>query len=230
MLYQVLNTFNVVPDIDLNLMTQNQTLTELTSRLLLSLDNYIKSEKPDIIVVQGDTTTVFCASLVAFYNKIPVAHIEAGLRTNNIYSPWPEEANRQLVSRLTNWHFCPTESNKQNLIKENINPSNIYVVGNTVIDALLLACQKIKNENIINPYSNKYKKHILITGHRRENFGTGFENICTAIKQLALDFKNTEFVYPVHLNPNVQNIVTAELSNISNIRLIPPQDYLSLLI
>jgi len=226
MLQQVLDIFGVVPDEDLALMQPNQTLAGLTSRAITALDIYIEREKPDIIMVQGDTTTVLCGALVAFYHKIPVAHVEAGLRTGNIYSPWPEEANRILTTRLAKWHFCPTESNKANLLREAVNPNDIYVVGNTVIDALMMAREKVNSGNVECLYSPNYEKRVLITGHRRENFGDGFEHICAAIKKLAFEFPNVEFVYPVHLNPNVKGPVELHLNNIKNIKLISPQNYL----
>ena len=226
MLQQVLDVFNIIPDIDFALMQPNQTLAELTSRALTALDNYLAKETPDIVMVQGDTTTVLCGALAAFYHHISVAHVEAGLRTGNIYSPWPEEANRLIATRLAKWHFCPTESNKANLLRESVDPNYIYVVGNTVIDALMMAREKVVSGAVENLYSSQFEKHVLITGHRRENFGDGFEHICTAIKMLAQEFPNVEFVYPVHLNPNVKGPVELHLSNVKNIKLIPPQNYL----
>ena len=226
MLQQVLDVFGVVPDEDLALMQPNQTLAGLTARAMTALDDYLNREKPDIVMVQGDTTTVLCGALAAFYHKIPVAHVEAGLRTGNLYSPWPEEANRLLTTRLAKWHFCPTENNKANLLREAVNPNDVYVVGNTVIDALMVAKKKVVEEDAENLYTPGFEKRVLITGHRRENFGDGFEHICAAIKRLADEFQNVEFVYPVHLNPNVKGPVEKHLSGVVNIKLITPQSYL----
>ena len=219
MLYQVLDVFDVKPDVDLQLMRPNQTLGGLTSRAIAAIDEYLAMEKPDIVMVQGDTTTVLAGALSAFYHHIPVAHVEAGLRTGNMLSPWPEEANRVLTTRLAKWHFCPTENNKANLLKEGVNPAYIYVTGNTVIDALMIAREKV-------PKTNDGKCRVLITGHRRENFGEGFEHMCTAIKKLAEEFSDVEFIYPVHLNPNVQEPVKRILKGLDNVKLIEPQSYL----
>ena len=227
MLQQVLDVFDVVPDVDLALMHPNQTLGGLTSRAIAAIDEYLAREKPDVVMVQGDTTTVLAGALAAFYHHIPVAHVEAGLRTGNMESPWPEEANRVLTTRLARWHFCPTENNKNNLLSEGVNPSDIYVTGNTVIDALLIARGKIEQSN--NLKSNNSRK-VLITGHRRENFGEGFEHICNAIKKLAIEFPEVDFIYPVHLNPNVcepvNRILNIQKSKHPNIHLIEPQSYL----
>lgn len=219
MLYQVLDVFGVKPDVDLELMRPNQTLGGLTSRAIAAIDEYLAVEKPDIVMVQGDTTTVLAGALAAFYHHIPVAHVEAGLRTGNMLSPWPEEANRVLTTRLAKWHFCPTENNKKHLLDERVNPNDIYVTGNTVIDALMIAREKVTK-------TNDGKRRVLITGHRRENFGDGFEHICTAIKKLAKEFKDVEFIYPVHLNPNVQEPVKRILKGLDNVKLIEPQSYL----
>lgn len=228
MLYQVLDVFGVKPDVDLELMRPNQTLGGLTSRAIAAIDEYLAVEKPDIVMVQGDTTTVLAGALAAFYHHIPVAHVEAGLRTGNMLSPWPEEANRVLTTRLAKWHFCPTENNKKNLLDERVNPGDIYVTGNTVIDALMIAREKVTK-------TNDGKRRVLITGHRRENFGDGFEHICTAIKKLAEEFPEVDFIYPVHLNPNVRAPVerilghisnSSSVSNLSNVHLIEPQSYL----
>ncbi len=219
MLYQVLDVFGVKPDVDLALMRPNQTLGELTARAVASLDEYLANVKPDIVMVQGDTTTVLAGALAAFYNRIPVAHVEAGLRTGNMESPWPEEANRVLTTRLAKWHFCPTETNRQNLLREGVDSSGIYVTGNTVIDALMIAKDKVKG-------ITDGKRRVLITGHRRENFGRGFEHICMAIKKLATNFPDVEFIYPVHLNPNVQEPVHRLLDGLANVSLISPQPYL----
>lgn len=219
MLYQVLDVFDVKPDVDLQLMRPNQTLGGLTSRAIAALDEYLSIERPDIVMVQGDTTTVLAGALAAFYHHIPVAHVEAGLRTGNMLSPWPEEANRVLTTRLAKWHFCPTENNKKNLLDERVNPEGIYVTGNTVIDALMIAREKVTK-------TNDGKRRVLITGHRRENFGDGFEHICTAIKKLAEEFNDVDFIYPVHLNPNVQEPVKRILKGLDNVKLIEPQSYL----
>jgi UDP-N-acetylglucosamine 2-epimerase (non-hydrolysing) len=226
MLDQVLNLFEIKPDFDLNIMRPNQDLYDITSSVLLSLRSVLEKEKPDLIFVQGDTTTAFAASLAAFYQKIPVAHIEAGLRTYNIYCPFPEEINRQLIARIATYHFAPTNRAKDNLIKEGIDKNKIYVTGNTVIDALLEVIEKIKNKDIkIKGYNITDRKYILVTGHRRENFGKSFENICNALKEIALNNPNIDIVYPVHLNPNVQKPVFEILSNIHNVYLIEPLDY-----
>jgi len=235
MLDQVLEIFGIVPDVDLDLMCPNQSLGGLTSRAIDALDRYLADDKPDIVLVQGDTTTVLCAALAAFYHKIPVGHVEAGLRTGNLDSPWPEEANRVLTSRLARWHFAPTETNRQNLLREHVPESQIYVTGNTVIDALFIALDKIKvappeipglPENSLDYLGDR--KMVLVTGHRRENFGIGFENICQAIAELAHKFPEIDFIYPVHLNPNVRKPVEDILrtSGVENIRLIEPLSYL----
>lgn len=233
MLQQVLDVFGVVPDKDLALMRPNQTLGELTSRAIAAIDKYLAEENPDIVMVQGDTTTVLTGALAAFYHHIPIAHVEAGLRTWNLESPWPEEANRVLTTRLAKWHFCPTESNKANLLKEGVSENNIYVTGNTVIDALLMAKSMVaKNPPEIaglpKELMGSNDRMVLITGHRRENFGEGFENICTAIRNLAERFPETHFVYPVHLNPNVREPVGRILGAHcgKNVHLIAPQSYL----
>ena len=206
MLDQVLMVFGVEPDMDLNLMQPNQTLGSLTAHAIERLDAYFAEEKPDIAVVQGDTTTVLAGALAAFYHKIPVAHVEAGLRTGNMLSPYPEEANRVLTTRLARWHFCPTENSRQNLLKEGVLNDNIYVTGNTVIDALHWAMGYLKENPIDIPglsrefiSSLSHKRMVLITGHRRENFGDGFRHICEAIVELARRL-DVEYVYPVHLN------------------------------
>ena len=224
MLQQVLEVFGVVPDVDLALMRPNQTLGGLTSRAIAAIDEYLAQEKPDIVMVQGDTTTVLAGALAAFYHHIPVAHVEAGLRTGNMESPWPEEANRVLTTRLAKWHFSPTENNKNNLLKEGVNPADIYVTGNTVIDALLLAKEKAKANG--EGEQRNDRRSVLITGHRRENFGEGFEHICNAIRKLATEFPEVDFIYPVHLNPNVREPVNRILSGLSNVKLIEPQSYL----
>ena len=219
MLYQVLDVFGVKPDVDLALMRPNQTLGAFTSRAIAAIDEYLAKDKPDVVVVQGDTTTVLAGALAAFYHHIPIAHVEAGLRTGNLESPWPEEANRVLTSRLARWHFCPTETNRRNLLKEGVEPSGIYVTGNTVIDALMIAKDKVRD-------IGDSKRRVLVTGHRRENFGKGFESVCSALRSLAVEFPNIDFIYPVHLNPNVQEPVKRILAGYANVKLIPPQSYL----
>ncbi len=232
MLDQVLKVFDIKPEIDLNVMKANQTLSGLTSQAIVLLDNYLSAHKPDIILVQGDTTTVFAASLAAFYHKIKIGHIEAGLRTWNKFSPYPEEINRVLTTKIADLHFPPTSLSKENLLKDGVCEDRIFVTGNTVIDALLIARDKIKYKNISIPglpgnlLKEKDNKIILITGHRRENFGEGFDNICKAIAELAKEFKDYCFIYPVHLNPNVRKPVFEILSERENIFLIDPLNYL----
>lgn len=229
MLDQVLNIFNIKPDYDLDIMKENQDLFDITSNIILKLRNVLQKEKPDLVFVHGDTTTTFASSLVSFYFKIKVAHIEAGLRTHNKYSPFPEEINRTLTGHLTDIHLAPTEKSKQNLIKENISESNIIVTGNTVIDALFYVRNRIETEKLIFEELKNIdfsKRIVLITGHRRENFGEGFINICEAIKSLALNNKNVLFIYPVHLNPNVRKPVFDIIGNIKNIILMKPLSYL----
>jgi UDP-N-acetylglucosamine 2-epimerase (non-hydrolysing) len=233
MLDQVLELFNLKPDFDLNLMKPGQTLSDVTSGVLKGLEQVFEQWKPDIILVHGDTATTFAASLAGYYHKIKIGHVEAGLRTGDLYSPWPEEANRQLTGVLANYHFAPTNSSYQNLIKENVNPETIIVTGNTVIDALLQVKDKVEqDEDLIQKFEQEFKfldkskKLVLVTGHRRENFGQGFLNICTALANLAKKYSDIQIVYPVHLNPNVQTPVNELLSGIDNIFLIQPQDYL----
>lgn len=236
MLDQVLELFDIKPDYDLNLMKPGQDLYDITSNVLLGLKGVLSEFKPDIMLVHGDTTTTSSASLAAFYQQIKVAHVEAGLRTGNIYSPWPEEANRQITGVLANYHFAPTCASKNNLLKENKNIKNILVTGNTVIDALFLALKKIRtNKQLeadikeqIHNLNYEFKddrKIILVTGHRRENHGEGFINICEALKTIAVNNPNIDIVYPVHLNPNVQKPVKEILSNTSNVYLINPLQY-----
>ena len=235
MLDQVLDMFDIKPDFDLNIMKSGQDLYDITSKVLLGLRDIFEEFKPDIVLVHGDTTTCSSASLAAFYSKIKVGHIEAGLRTHNIYSPFPEEANRLITGVLANYHFSPTTTSRDNLLKENKNPNDILVTGNTVIDALFLALDKIEQNDelkskIVNSINSQYKlqnnkKIILVTGHRRENFGEGFINICEALKTIALNNPDIDIVYPVHLNPNVQKPVHKILSNTSNVYLINPLQY-----
>jgi UDP-N-acetylglucosamine 2-epimerase (non-hydrolysing) len=233
MLDQVLELFKIKPDYDLNLMKAGQTLPEITSRILLELTPVLKEFKPDVVLVHGDTATTFAASLAAYYEQIAVGHVEAGLRTGNIYSPWPEEGNRKLTGSLTKFHFAPTETSKANLLKENYADENIFVTGNTVIDALLLVKQQIENDVVLGntlssqfPMLDKNKKLILVTGHRRESFGGGFERICEALAQTAKAHPDCQILYPVHLNPNVQKPVKRILKNVDNVHLIEPQQYL----
>ena len=233
MLDQVLELFNLTPDFDLNLMKPGQTLSDITSGVLKGLEQVFAEWTPDVVLVHGDTATTFAASLAAYYHKIAVGHVEAGLRTGDIYSPWPEEANRKLTGALTTYHFAPTQSSYNNLIKENIDPKNITITGNTVIDALLTVKEKVETDRVVIAqfeqqfdFLDPAKKLILVTGHRRENFGQGFLNICTALANIAKQYPDVQIVYPVHLNPNVQKPVNELLSGISNIYLIAPQDYL----
>jgi len=240
MLDQVLSIFDIQPDYDLNLMKQGQDLYDITSRVLLGLRDVLNDFKPDVVLVHGDTGTSTAAALAAFYKQIPVGHIEAGLRTYDIYSPWPEEMNRQLTGRLTTFHFAPTPWSKENLLKENIVKKSIAVTGNTVIDALHLALDKIEQSNalkqeiiqLLNDYIPNIefqlsdKKLVLITGHRRENFGEGFVHMCEAIKQIAIQQPDALIIYPVHLNPNVQKPVNEILGGTDNVHLISPLEYL----
>ena len=233
MLDQALKIFNIQPNYDLNLMRPGQDLTDITSGVLLGLRNILRNWRPDWLVVQGDTSTTFATSLAGFYEKINIGHVEAGLRTGNIYSPWPEEMNRRLTSSLSTLHFSPTQWAKQNLINANIPEDKIHVTGNTVIDALLQMSEKIKRDATLNDslkekfsFLDLQKKLILVTSHRRENFGEGFENICHALKKLS-QRTNLQIIYPVHLNPNVTEPVNRILGAIDNIYLIEPLDYLS---
>lgn len=233
MLDQVLSLFELEPDFDLNLMKPGQTLADITSGVLKGLNEVFDTWLPDVILVHGDTATTFAASLAAYYHKVQVCHVEAGLRTGDIYSPWPEEANRQLTSVLTQYHFAPTQNSYDNLIKENIDATNIVITGNTVIDALLTVKEKVETDQEMQArfaqqfdFLDASKKLILVTGHRRENFGQGFEDICLALANIAQKNPEVQIVYPVHLNPNVQKPVNELLSGIDNIKLIEPQDYL----
>ena len=245
MLDQVLVIFDIKPDYDLNIMKRGQDLYDVTARVLTGMREVLKEIKPDIVLVHGDTTTSTAAALAAFYQQIPVGHVEAGLRTHNIYSPWPEEMNRLLTGRLATYHFSPTPLSRNNLIKESINDRNIIVTGNTVIDALYWVVDKIKNnkelDNELESVLSKAgydvnrldngKKLVLITGHRRENFGDGFINMCTAIKDLTVKYPNVDFVYPMHLNPNVRKpiheVFGKDLSGLKNMFFIEPLEYLS---
>ena len=236
MLDQVLDLFAIKPDYDLNIMKPGQDLFDVTANALLGLRNVLRECKPDLVLVHGDTTTCFTAALAAFYEQIKVGHVEAGLRTGDMTAPFPEEGNRSLVGRITNYHFAPTEGSRENLIKENIQESDIVVTGNTVIDALLMVRDKVATypndrwkelfgDEVYNCIINKDRKFILITGHRRENFGQGFVDLCNAIKTLAERHPDWDLIYPVHLNPNVQKPVNEILNNLSNVYLINPQDY-----
>ena len=234
MLDQVLNAFGVLPDVDLALMQHNQALATLTSRVISAVDRYLAEYKPDIALVQGDTTTAFCAALASYYHRIPVGHVEAGLRTWDKFSPYPEEINRVLASHIADYHFAPTAWARENLLKEDVPAERIYVTGNTVIDALHIAVEKVRAKTPVIPALPKELTSsksewpiVLITGHRRESFGQGFKNICTAISKLAKRFKEAEFVYPVHLNPNVRKPVFHLLGGYENIHLIEPLSYLS---
>jgi len=245
MLDQVLQLFDIIPDYDLNIMKQGQDLYDVTARVLIGMRDVLKEAQPDVVLVHGDTTTSTSAALAAFYQQIPVGHVEAGLRTHNIYSPWPEEMNRLITGRIATYHFAPTALSRDNLLKENVSDDAIIVTGNSVIDALYWVVDKIKSDEglsaeltsvlsrsgyDINRLSDG-RKLVLITGHRRENFGDGFISMCTAIKDLTLKYPNVDFVYPMHLNPNVRKpikeVFGEDLSNLGNIFFIEPLEYLS---
>lgn len=245
MLDQVLHIFEIVPDYDLNIMKQGQDLYDVTARVMTGMRDVLKEAQPDVVLVHGDTTTSMAAALAAFYQQIPVGHVEAGLRTHNIYSPWPEEMNRQITGRIATYHFAPTPLSKQNLLAEGVKEEHIYVTGNTVIDALYMIVDKIKkNKELdtelegllkragydVNRLAGE-KKLVLITGHRRENFGVGFIHMCTAIKDLTQKYPDVDFVYPMHLNPNVRKpiheVFGEDLSNLGNMFFIEPLEYLS---
>ncbi len=244
MLDKVLDIFEVKPDYDLNIMQQGQDLFDVTTKVLTGMRDVLKKVNPDVVLVHGDTTTSTAAALAAFYHQIPVGHVEAGLRTHNIYAPWPEEMNRQLTGRIATYNFAPTQLSKQNLLNENVTPEKIVVTGNTVIDALLWVTSKLKNAKDVSDkveFSLKQsgydvsrlgedRRLVLITGHRRENFGDGFLNICNAIKALSEKYTNVDFVYPMHLNPNVRKPIHSvfgdDLSNLDNLFFIEPLDYL----
>lgn len=245
MLDQVLHIFDIQPDYDLNIMKQGQDLYDVTSRVLLGLREVLKEVRPDVVLVHGDTTTSTAAALAAFYAQIPVGHVEAGLRTHNIYSPWPEEMNRQLTGRIATWHFAPTPLSRQNLLAENVAEAQITVTGNTVIDALYWVVDKIKHDASLSQQLDAElqragydvqrlaggRKLVLITGHRRENFGDGFIHMCTAIKDLTQRYPQVDFVYPMHLNPNVRKpiheVFGQDLSGLGNMFFIEPLEYLS---
>ncbi|MCD0501719.1 non-hydrolyzing UDP-N-acetylglucosamine 2-epimerase [Bordetella petrii] len=232
MLDQVLQLFGIKPQYDLDIMRPGQDLYSITARVLEGMRDVLNDFKPDYVLVHGDTTTTLAASLAAFYARIPIGHVEAGLRTHNIYSPWPEEANRQLTGNLATLHFAPTEQSRQNLLRESKPESSILVTGNTVIDALLTVKTKVDanaelQQNLSGryPYLEGGQRIVLITGHRRENFGGGFENICRAIQQLSQRYPDMHFVYPVHLNPNVREPVNRLLNGLDNVHLIEPLEY-----
>ncbi len=229
MLDQVLETFSIKPDYDLDIMLPEQSLAQVTSKAIEGLDRVIKDISPDLVLVQGDTTTAFCGALVAFYNRVKVAHVEAGLRTDNKFAPYPEEINRRLVSSLADYHFAPTDNARKSLLKENIAASSVFVTGNTVIDALLWMRSRVHERPVeLSPSLAKaLSKHeiVLVTGHRRESFGEGFENICSAIREVADMLSDSIFIYPVHLNPNVREPVTKILGAHKRIHLIEPLSY-----
>ncbi|MFN3767596.1 MAG: non-hydrolyzing UDP-N-acetylglucosamine 2-epimerase [Ectopseudomonas guguanensis] len=233
MLDQVLDLFELAPDFDLNIMKPGQDLTDVTSAILLGMREVFANFKPDVVLVHGDTATTFAASVAAYYQQIPVAHVEAGLRTGNIYSPWPEEGNRKLTGALAALHFAPTETSRGNLLREGVSSESIVVTGNTVIDALLQVVAKLDSNTELStqfasrfPFLDPERKLILVTGHRRESFGGGFERICQALVDTARRFPEVEIVYPVHLNPNVREPVNRLLAGIDNVHLIEPLDYL----
>ena len=235
MLDQVLTLFKIEPDYDLDIMQPGQTLTGVTANILFRMESVLLDCKPDVVLVHGDTTTTFATTLAAFHQRIPVGHVESGLRTGNIYSPWPEEANRSLTGVLANWHFAPTEESKENLLAEGVDPKKVIVTGNTVIDALFEAKDILTKDPTLSRkleaelsflQSEQESGLVLITGHRRENFGKPFEQICEALAICAREFPNTHFVYPVHLNPNVREPVHRILKGIDNIHLIEPMEYL----
>lgn len=245
MLDQVLHIFEIKPDYDLNIMKQGQDLYDVTARVLTGMRDVLKEAQPDVVLVHGDTTTSTAAALAAFYQQIPVGHVEAGLRTHNIYSPWPEEMNRQITGRIATYHFAPTPLSRQNLLAEGVKENQITVTGNTVIDALYMVVDKIKRNKALDAELEALlknagydvnrladgKKLVLITGHRRENFGDGFIHMCTAIKDLTKKYPDVDFVYPMHLNPNVRKpiheVFGEDLSNLGNMFFIEPLEYLS---
>lgn len=233
MLDQVLNLFEIKPDYDLNVMEPNQTLTDVTCKVLKGLESVIADYQPALLMVHGDTATTLAASLAAYYQKIAVGHIEAGLRTGDMYSPWPEEMNRRLTSVIALYHFAPTAESRLNLLREGVMPERIIVTGNTVIDALLTVVEKMNNDTVLRQdmgerfsYLDSGKRLILVTGHRRESFGEGFESICNALKVIAETHHDTEIIYPVHLNPNVREPVHRILKDLPRVHLIEPQEYL----
>ncbi len=236
MLDQVLRIFEIIPDIDLNLMKAGQDLYDVTASVLLGMRDVLRQHKPDALLVHGDTTTSLAAAMAGFYAGVPVGHVEAGLRTHDVYAPFPEEFNRQVTGKVTRWHFAPTDVSQQNLRNERVNEDRITVTGNTVIDALFWVLDRIDSNagrlfeltNFLNdwlPFAWQTERFVLITGHRRENFGDGFLQICEALKDLAARYPGVHFVYPVHLNPNVQQPVKSLLADLPNVHLIEPLDY-----
>ena len=233
MLDQVLELFEIVPEYDLNIMKPGQSLYDVTTNILLGLKPVLEDFKPDIVLVHGDTSTTLSTSLAAFYQQIPVGHVEAGLRTGNLSSPWPEEGNRKLTGAITKLHFAPTETSQQNLLNEAVNGDDIVITGNTVIDALLQVVEKVQNDTDLIatlkgqfPQLDENKKLILVTGHRRESFGGGFERICEALAEIATAHPEAQVLYPMHLNPNVREPVNRILKDVNNVHLIEPQEYL----
>ncbi|CDT77897.1 UDP-N-acetyl glucosamine-2-epimerase [Vibrio coralliirubri] len=233
MLDQVLGLFDIEPDYDLNIMKKGQSLNDVTAKIITDLKPILQDFRPDIVLVHGDTATTLSAALAAYYEQIPVGHVEAGLRTGNIYSPWPEEGNRKLTGALAEYHFAPTELSQHNLVEEKVESKSIIVTGNTVIDALLMVQNKIELDKELNTkltsnfsFLDETKKLILVTGHRRESFGGGFERICKALAKTALAHPDVQILYPMHLNPNVREPVNRILANIDNVYLIEPQEYL----
>lgn len=233
MLDQVLNLFDLVPDFDLNIMKPSQDLTDVTVRILEGLRGVFAEFVPDVVLVHGDTATTFAASLAAYYHRIPVAHVEAGLRTGDIYSPWPEEGNRKLTGALANLHFAPTQTSQANLLREGVPEQNVLVTGNTVIDALMMVIDRLKTDERLregaakpSSFISPERRIVLVTGHRRESFGDGFERICKALAHIANTHKDVDIIYPMHLNPNVREPVNRVLKDIKNVHLIEPLDYL----
>ncbi|MGO0706540.1 non-hydrolyzing UDP-N-acetylglucosamine 2-epimerase [Pseudomonas paracarnis] len=233
MLDQVLNLFELVPDFDLNIMKPSQDLTDVTVRILEGLRSVFAEFVPDVVLVHGDTATTFAASLAAYYHRIPVAHVEAGLRTGDIYSPWPEEGNRKLTGALANLHFAPTQTSQANLLREGVPEKNVLVTGNTVIDALMMVIDRLKADEELRKSAAKpssfistERRIVLVTGHRRESFGDGFERICEALAHIANTHKDVDIIYPMHMNPNVREPVNRVLKDIKNVYLIEPLDYL----
>ena len=237
MLDQVLDLFEIVPDYDLDIMKPGQDLFDVTSNVLSGMKQVLSEEQPDVVLVHGDTTTTMATSMAAFYLNIPVGHVEAGLRTYNIHSPFPEEFNRQITTKITQFHFAPTENARQNLLNEQVMEQQIYVTGNTVIDALFSMVEKarvadysddiLEQIQLLSREKDNLPRIILVTGHRRENFGQGFEEVCRALRDIALENSDVQIIYPVHLNPNVREPVNRILSNINNIHLVEPMEYLS---
>lgn len=231
MLDQVLDMFNIIPDYDLDIMAAGQSLTDITVKILNGLSPILQTYRPDLLLVHGDTTTTLAASLAAYYERIPVGHVEAGLRTGDIYSPWPEEINRRFTGLIARLHFTPTKKSRTNLLYEGVEDNHIFVTGNSVIDALIMAERKLESDNEYSEHLDKLfginplKRLLLVTGHRRESFGGGIERICDAISEIASD-PSVQIVYPVHLNPNIKEPVSNRLGDLPNVKLIPPQDYL----